>query len=746
MSKAGSTTPTHNKYQAVGTTDDVDLFDFFDASDKGYQDYQRVSASEDADNLKLSGFNVIFDISDIQIIAVDSINLVDLTSIEISITEDLSIAIAESTDLNIEFLSDDSVALVEEPDLQPDPGFFFAVDSVGLKDEAYVDIDVVTEESIVIDEPSVLNELAFDSDDSLNLSESSNVNLDVVVDEPGIITATESIDLDIFRIESLNLVESGQYRNSWLDLQFSTVIQVPHYREALYTTEVIAKHYTPAPINDIEHPDNPFEPTVVVNGQVIVEHSSTTRGASGNGNYYSIREESILPGCDIKTYSLDYRYGGGIFSIQSKLPFADVGQIVQLFGLKCLVTDIDEGSSDEAGDDCVTSGLIGDSRQLSKELLLVLDVPGVGGLNGLIPVSSPTSLQWTTVSEAAKAIADFAGIPLLWLAADAPLTEIFLETGTLVVDAINSLASRVNAFLTFDGNNTWIVTDPITGYGGWTGVPSCGLFGTRSFRVQKHLDMRTGFVSLPITPTGSSGVTDMTSIIYAPPPIVEHLQGFGVRIESDQAPGLVPLPGDWGETYIQIHLPTINSGTVSDGAVERYVPGTQLPPGVVAVPNSTKDPQQWFKFGFPIYKDKRSGKEYAVVTSQHFHEDLIDQQFSLNVGYTRRVQPLQDAFSRDVSEAIDRRRAEEQFQQERIRYFNQRTARIQFAFFGSLPVPGNKVSLSFKTKAITGTVESVNISKDTTGIPMVNLVVRDYAKFNLLNPRAILDWYLLGGA
>lgn len=742
---AGTEKPIHSYYAPAGSGDDVDLVDFRASQSRGYQSYESASASDDVDNLVESSFGVFFDDGEVSVPADDSLLIGDEAAVSLDLFEDEGFEPVDEAVIDLLVAADDGFDLVDSPaDPETDPPTMFGLSDFPWSDDAAIDIDIFADDGFDLDDdPDQPNVSPF-ADDGFDFDDDSLLDLEVPAADGVQWGDSSLLSLDVFADDSLERSDQAQYKKHW-NVNFGTTIEVVSHHNYMYSSEVRVLRYDPAAINDLLNPDNPATPSVVINGQTIISHPDTVKASSYN--YVSVNPSTFIAGCDLLDLVLNQTVGaGGNFQAKTRTPFGVKGQIVTIAGIKCLITSIVEASGDQQGDFYITTGSVGDARIMNKDILLVLDSPELAGLGNLAlntPLQAPSSLQWTTCSEAAQAVANAAGIHVAWLAPDAPLTDLALETGSKVGSTIESLGKRVNAELCFDGKETWAIVDPMSGYGGWAGVPNCGLFGTSAFEVESFLDLDSGFVSLPIKPQSAGTVSQSdnpASPFYAAPTPKEQIQSFNTKPNEGDAPVFLPLNADYDKFYLQIFLPTTDSKIVQG----KFIPGVTLPSGVVQVPNSTVDPDVWKEFTFNKIKDKL-GKESLVIDHSLFHDDLVDNQFSLNIGYTRKVGPLAEAFAQQQQEAIERRRFEDAYNSERLRYFNTRTATIRFKFFGTLPVPGNKVSLSYKNKSISGMVYSCTLRKSQNSIAEVELTVREHMVNNLLMPRSILDFYFATG-
>lgn len=745
MGQWGTIRPTHVKYRPTGTGQDLDNFSshYLD-SDKAFQDYQPTGTGEDLDNFKLSGYQVILGDGGSTLLVDDSFEHVDDAVIDFLVREDDEIAPEDSTLIDFCLTADDSFEFLDEPE-EPatDDNRVFNTDSFDVADDSTLFLVVEADDSFeTFDDPADPFISPF-ADDSFDFDDDCDLDLLLPHEDTVTPTDTASMYVEMSADDALQSVDQIQIRKSWEELHFTTSVQIKQRQEADYSTDVSIVPYDPAPVNDLENEDNDFAPTVIINGETVVSNEDTV--ITGNTyNYISVNESAIIPGCDLKSLEINHQLGsGGSFTAVTYSRFASKGDIITLAGLKCLVVDIEEVSGDAMGDEVITTGTVGDVRLLNKELLLILDTSDLSGLTGLsmnTPLQQPSSLQWTTCSEAAQAIANAVHITLLWLAPDAPLLDLVVESGTTVEAALQSLAQRVNGFLVNDGSSLWAVIDPRSGYGTWAGIPNCGLFGTKSFRVKEFLDLKSGFAMLPIKPTSTGSVSMGNSLFYGEPTPKEPLQSFSQTIKAGDAPTFVPLNGDYDKFYMQVLLPTTDSRIV----LGKFMPGSQLPSGVVMVPKGTVDPKNWFEHDFTRYKDTL-GKEYILADHNLFHADLVDNQFTLSIGYTRAVQPLAEAYAQQQQEAEEKRKLEDQYNQERLRYFNTRTATINFKFFGSLPLPGNRTILSYKDKSINGTITSMQFVKTERQPPEVTITVQEFVEINQLMPRSIIDYYFATG-
>lgn len=545
-----------------------------------------------------------------------------------------------------------------------------------------------------------------------------------------------------------------------VNAKFTTAIQSAVQVNAKFGNEIQVAHYFPSPINVVgDYPytsppggptaptANTVDPTVVFDG--VPEITGTTTVKPLGQSYYSFLESQIAPNCDLMGFNLNMYIGGGTFMIETASAHpAVLGQVFTLLGIQCVVTK--KGRSKNNRNSFMISGLVGDSRYLNKQILLTLDLSGVQGLGPLspnTPLQSPSVLEWTSVAEAARAIAGAAGVSLSWLAKDAPLIDTFLETGQTVGESLRSLASRVGALISNDGLYSWNVFTPDTGFGAWGGLSNCLMLSEGGISEFSEIDINSAVVTIPVQPGSNSSVVYINSPLKTNKPLINTIYETRNVIKSGKLPAHIPVQGDFKKSYIQIIIDpdAITGADMEQAIVAPTIPVSATLAGATYGSNSITSPGvappkvalPWREYKYPVIADDQ-GNHLLVLQDTDFPAWLIDGKFTLRVGYSRDEQAIADVYTKNFEEAVQRNRLYLQYQQESIRYFPVASWQITFKFAGSLPMPGNRCTFTISGFNVDGVVDSVSMTKDYD----VTVTITKSVKLNLLSPKAQLDYFL----
>lgn len=513
----------------------------------------------------------------------------------------------------------------------------------------------------------------------------------------------------------------------------SCCIQIDYPVTEAGSCNITVLEYDMADVVSLTSPSNPFAPTVIINGGTVVSNPSTLPPVIPS-NYNGIRiadpglgNESI---CNLFQYSVNLTLGGGTFSFLSKNQIGQIGQVLSIFGIQGVITK--EGPHVSAsGVGRICSGIFG-NRAMNQQLLLVMDQTNVSGLVPNIILQQPPSIEWSTLSAAALDIARASGVGVQWAAKDAPLTDMFAQTGMKVIDAIRSLASRVNAIVVYNGKGGYVVTDPTHGYGPTFTLPECNLVGLGGFEVASLLDMDNQILVFPIEPANGSTVQlgqiasrdlskSATQIFSTTPAKVERIGEARTVIQTGQPDSRFPLPGAYDQVVCHV-----------------VVTDESLVGGIV-----TTDPNQWFgpSVGSPLtIETDPSGKQNVVLTSADFPSQIANadpNSFTFEIGYTRNTAAMDTAYDNAFQERLQQQRMLVEAQQQSIVFFRAYEGSLNTAFFGQIPQPGNPASISYNGASINGMVESVSISYPGN----IAIQIGSYVEQNFLTPRARLDWF-----
>lgn len=550
-------------------------------------------------------------------------------------------------------------------------------------------------------------------------------------------------------------IENWPFSQATIEHSYSTEIQSLKRNQASYSTEIQSLNYAAPAISDPTNPTNSFFPSIYIDGSTYSEHVATAIPSPPAKGVY-INADWGAGICDIIGYQVSLGLnGGGQFSMLTQTPVAAIGSVVTLFGITGVIT-YSACVSGRSAKGYKTEGIFGNSRELNKQMLLVLQAPQLKHLNSLfrqdIFLQNAPSTQWRSVADCALAIASYAQIGLSWQAPDVPLTDAFLETGITVGDALRSLAGRVGALFLWNGNTNYVVTTPDTGYGGWATVP-CELVNAGGIEVGTILDLTGPILYFPVNPVqNGNAIFNRRDPILFPPAAPIISKGSFTQVPTlNAAPRYIDLDGDTKLTDGVI--PIVNS---ENGLRYQIVRGINQPdtgdPGIVpkildTVPSSptfgqlVDDVSHWVPLGTPIVKGL-DGKYKAEITNATFPGGLLNNQFSYNIGYLRDTTGLNTAAQDAFNENVQRKKLLMQAQQERIRYFRAQSGSLNFRFFGSLPMPGNRVTINYDDCNMAGIVESVSASYPDKNCTMT---VGRYIRIEVPTARSTLDVFLALG-
>lgn len=747
----GTTKPVHDQMSAVGTGTAFNNFQsYYDVSTTGNDGLTAVGTGTAFNSFAESTFEVIVN-SGILVLIDDALNIHDSMIYERTYFVEEPLNIDDHTLLQLVIGADDPldiadsslidlrIAVDEELNIDDDLQYFGPtahVDSINIEDEFRILLDILQDDSIDIDDLVYINVVPDGGfEDSIDIADSLLISRDILGDDSVNIHDSVSF-LALFKHDdSININDSVTVRRTY-HKSFGTEVQLRHHYEKSFGTETQISHFDPPPLNGLvgvgggAGGSNPTNPSISIDGTVITSNPETYRPAQST----QISLDYGALGCDIFQFTISASLSGGSFSIKSQTAKGSVGAILSFFGIPCLITNADK-YSDNSGHGFITEGVIGDARKLNQQLLLAATGPAMASVQKIMPtpLQTPPSLQWQTVSGLAAAIAAAAGIDLSWQTIDAPLTDAFLETGMAIGDALRSLAGRVGGVLIPTGNaTTWVVTDLVSGYGGWNGIPNCALWGPGGLVGGVELNMSAQSVLFPINAlSGGSAVFEDNPLTKPPPPPVLPLSQRTTIIGDDAPMWLIPIPRDFG--------------AVSDGTLQYKIvlkPGSPNAALGVAYGVLETDTQTWFDIAPTIVKHK-DGTLWAQLDKTFIDNRLTEGDFTAIAGYIRDESKSDAAVKQAFQDALARKKLLDQSELERIRYFRIGRGQAQFTFFGSLPLPGNKSNFSFGGVSSTGIVESMSLSYPGN---LVSLQMGQYVRVDLTTPRSYLDYYLATGS
>ena len=510
---------------------------------------------------------------------------------------------------------------------------------------------------------------------------------------------------------------------------YSVGAGIIQYHRDDYSANVGIMQDTMVAATDQMNVDNPWQPTMVDwSGGTV---SGTNPGDGGAGGPYTspliqINESAMTGGdCAVYDWSIDLNFGGGQFMVHTKNKISSIGTTMLIGGLKGTI-EYQPKVNEQDGMGYKNIGYFG-VPAMQQEILLALQAPPGQNLAGLATtqyLQVPPSIQWSTISTAAQAIASIAGISLKWFAPDEPLLDLFIQSGMRVGNAINSLASRVGAVVIWDGNTNYTVTTPTQGLGVAPPIPICQYIKPGGIQWGPHQNVIGPSLILPVHGTTSISTSFMPSALV--PPLTQKVeQKWATRnaIKSGEPPTLIDLPADFNDLRARCF--------VTDSSY------------VGLSPIVTTDPDKWTTIGAPILFDSVTNKRQASIDSSIFPA-IPDGKFSLSVGYTRNLTGLQNSTEQNFSESLQRQQMVQQVENETIRYFLQNSGQISCPFFGAIPMPGSMFSQTIQGVSIQGIVISTSISGSGNSAPQMTFQLGQWVEINLLSAATSLNAQSIG--
>lgn len=523
------------------------------------------------------------------------------------------------------------------------------------------------------------------------------------------------------------------------DYQTSFKVKILQLIETHDAFESIILPFNPPNTNVLDDPLNSFEPIIVIDGVTYagVAPPGVTDLVQWNPQAITGSE------CDLASYSIGLGFGGGSWEISGPSIGIGLGSQANIAGLVGICTDQGNTSSN-SGKYQVASGIFG-SRNMNKQMLLVLDKSQLGQVSRLMPniyLNAPTTTNWTSVAAAAIALAGACSVNLQWAARDMPLTDMFAETGMTIIDALQSLAGRVGGFLCWNGNQGYVVVDPAIGNGGWS-APPCNLISAGGVSARRHLDLSRDIILVQVKTGSKGGISFNANPLQKPPPEqVETIWTISDSIPKEGQQWHVEMPGDFKRS--SLINPLANNGRVQviPAKVGATTSSLFVPPIVSTDDGPKYDHTKWFTAGLPVIHDPKSGKYKLVVTRDLFPvDDLNKGEYVVNIGYVRELDRLQEDFETQIQNNTEKERLRRQSENERIRFLKTGTATLNCLFYGSVPLPGQRASFGYDGAAMSGIIESVNISNG-----QMSVTIGQYTRVNLMTARSAIDWYYATGS
>lgn len=521
-----------------------------------------------------------------------------------------------------------------------------------------------------------------------------------------------------------------------LTLVHDTEIQMSSVISSNFSSNIAVPHFSLPPVTTIaSSSDNPFEPTVIIEGDLVLSHPSTYTIPTGVSWYVNMNNTAIgnTTLCDLFGSNMSLDYSGGKFNVRSggvvgsnATYQGNLGRQVSIFGFTGTITDWG-GLRTSSTYTWNTEGIFG-TPKMNKDFNIItyansqfLQFLGAAKLYSIPKVDS-----WTTISAIARAIATACDVTLIWAVPDAPYRDTLGQTAQNGLEALGSLANQMGATLRWNGTNHYSVVYPNFYAGLWT-IPDSRLIKTYDW--QYHLDMGLGLTGL-----GTIGIPVNTTFDPSTREIPDTGNGNGIsgnveimgsqtkRMTAADAPIVIEFPNDASEVKAQLLL---KSGTVIP-AVTRY---------------ATTNPSEWFTYHGTNKLEKRgtATKRFVYVDYTDFPQDLkevTNGEFTFNIGFVRQdLTPQFEVAKEDANQALRDLMAKINANNRFIKTFS---ASVSVTFFGSIPLPGMRCSFTYCGENIQGIIESVSLSNG-----ILTLELAEYLKVHFIDAK--LNWELGNG-
>lgn len=515
--------------------------------------------------------------------------------------------------------------------------------------------------------------------------------IDVVLSGAGdLIAITASSVLDLGNV---GLSGSGDLSGVIADFPFSiyysNILEITEYYsiDASVNLNVIDNYLIPT--TNVTAPGNVFEPTIILDGNYLIQNPATDPGGdiSQTSLYINIKNAGLtnISACDLEGYSFTLDYSGGNFSIVSSKKMGNLGDVIDLYSFKGTITTTGQSlSNSQAG--FTHKGIFG-TPKLNRFFQYLMS----SNTTMLPLLTNPSFLQtvsdnWQTASQVAQGIASIAGVQLQWLTFDTAVSDFRIEANMTALDAMASMASRVGAQLRWNGQDKYIVAYPDQFFGYWT-PPSCSLINSDGLNNENYLDLTTGLYGLnqAILPsysgTFNSGTKSVGNVTTPTGnfPQVQQVAKVKQKLEIEDPPLIFDLPFDYDKVYIQILVGSNGdtSGT-NQVSIHNFI---------------TRDPKEFFEFdvlgfaneyvfytsvgGAYIPQVKVDSKLFPTVNSS-----IDNGNFVLTIACTRR------SLTPTTNVNDTQQQAAQGMSQEKYRFIKVYSGSFSCVFFGSIPIPG----------------------------------------------------------
>lgn len=515
--------------------------------------------------------------------------------------------------------------------------------------------------------------------------------------------------------------EEGQYFGDSYSLTIhnalkrSFVTQIRAHKEIQrsFITSILGK--TTIPTQDISNPANTFAPLVYKQGVKLGGVGSR----SGAFNLIRVNWAGIFPAAaceDIISWNIQYGWTGGTWDIKLKgFYFFPPHAVLDVCGFQGIVTYCGPESNDQL-EGTIVSGIFG-SEKMNQDILLVAKrIPGINTADQYL--RTPASSDWSSCKAAATAIADFAGVSLEWYAPDMTLTDVFAESGMKVQEVLDSLAKRVGADLVWRGNDQYVVVTPDISLGGFA-IPDCTCYKPEGARYGFNADMQGSVLLLPVSSGLNSSVQKIPKPLVTPfESPVEPLETYRSKLNAGDAPYLIEKPQDFDSLKIRV--------LATDGAAGPYF---------------TSNGTDWFGASLPQIYDADRRQTYFVLDHTQFSDSFRNNVHVMSVGYNRKKEGLENAYTKMAEEALQQQRLATQSQQERLHYFEESSGFASVNFFGVMPTTHGLVGISKGNVTYQALLKSVSFTSPNN----ISFQLGNWVQVAMDTARSKLNWYLATG-
>ncbi len=480
------------------------------------------------------------------------------------------------------------------------------------------------------------------------------------------------------------------------------------------------------PVTDLYNVTNPYEPTVFIDGNVLVCSISTNPGTTvvGNTDVYIQWLSTGVGGndwTDISNFNFVLNDSDGSFSLTSKRPplvadidygkvaihldnywlpltrygthnptFIDIvaqahlGKQLNVFGFNGVITDFGAGISDSQAA-YICSGIFGNPKG-HMQLNLLMGSSAIRKFMGTNQTLTPLGAPVGDAMTLCLSIAHFIGCNLLWGIQNVPLENTFRIDGMTGLDAMGAVAAIAGGVLRWNGNNNYVITYPDQYKGEWI-VPSAKLLTAAGCSYSQHYDLGYGLsgagaVLLPWY-VNSGARNTQTPKQEGSLPTIEKLGRIGKRLTSDDPPVIFDLPQDFDKVYIQTLVGTTGST------------GGTIP---VSINNfMTKDPGDWYELNTSSPSPTAGGPDYIYnayygnvyepqlkidhqfFQSEGINESIDNNQFTMTLACSKKQLPLPPKASSGASLSLGLNP---------VKFIKTYSGTFTCQFFGSIPLPG----------------------------------------------------------